>query len=122
VVDGAKLNHLVYIKTNEYMGGFVKNIYATNIKSGKIDQGILGIETDVLYQWKDLLPALEKRLTPISDIYLTNVQASDVKFISKISGQKDLPIKNITLKKISTGTIHEKKYINENVINFRNED
>ncbi|MDP4275458.1 MAG: glycoside hydrolase family 28 protein [Bacteroidota bacterium] len=122
VVDGAKLNHLVYIKTNEYMGGFVKNIYATNIKSGKIDQGILGIETDVLYQWKDLLPALKKRLTPISDIYLTNVQASDVKFISKISGQKDLPIKNITLKKISTGTIHEKKYINENVINFRNED
>ena len=42
VVEGAKLNHLLYIKTNERRGGFVKNIHVSHIKAGKIDQGILG--------------------------------------------------------------------------------
>src|SRR5688572_4354879 len=37
VVDGVKLYHLLFIKTNERMGGFVKNIHVTNIKAGKID-------------------------------------------------------------------------------------
>jgi hypothetical protein len=38
------------------MGGYVKNIHVSNIKAGKIDQGIPGIETDVLYQWRHLVP------------------------------------------------------------------
>ena len=37
VIDGAKLNHLLFIKTNERRGGFVNNIYMSNIVSGKID-------------------------------------------------------------------------------------
>jgi polygalacturonase len=118
VVDGAKLNHLLFIKTNERMGGYVRNIYATNINAGKIDLGILGIETDVLYQWRDLVPTYERRLTPIKDIFLDNITASDVKFISRILGQKELPIENVSLKNITTGTVEEKKHIHENVINF----
>src|SRR3970040_2512540 len=55
VVDGAKLNHLLFIKTNERRGGYVKNIYMSNIVAGKIDQGIRGIETDEMYQWRDLV-------------------------------------------------------------------
>jgi len=86
--------NLVFIKTNERMGGYVKNIYVTNIKAGKIDNGILGIETDVLYQWKDLVPTIERRLTPIKDIYLENIKAKNVKVISRILGQKELPVEN----------------------------
>ncbi|MCU7550642.1 glycosyl hydrolase family 28 protein [Chitinophagaceae bacterium LB-8] len=119
VVDGAKLNHLLFIKTNERMGGYVRNIHATNIKAGKIDLGVLGIETDVLYQWKTLVPTYEVRLTPIKDIYLENVVAKDVKFVSRILGQKDLPVENVSLKNITTASVQEKKYINENVVNFR---
>ncbi len=48
VVDRAKLSYLLFIKTNELMGGFVNNIQVSNVKSGKIDLSILGIETDVL--------------------------------------------------------------------------
>lgn len=50
VVDGAELRHLLFIKANERRGGFVNNIYMSNIQAGKIEKGILGIETDVLYQ------------------------------------------------------------------------
>jgi polygalacturonase/lysophospholipase L1-like esterase len=122
VVDGAKLNHLLYIKTNERMGGYVKNIYVTNIKCGKIDQGVLGIETDVLYQWKTLVPTYERRLTPIKDIYLKNITASDVKFISRILGENELPVENVYLKNITTGKVKGEKHIHENVINFIEKD
>ncbi|MBF4494807.1 glycoside hydrolase family 28 protein [Flavobacterium sp. MR2016-29] len=118
VVDGAKLNHLLFIKTNERRGGYVKNIYMTNITSGKIDEGILGIETDVLYQWRDLVPTIERRLTPIKDVYLENIKATNVKFISRILAQKELPVENVFLKNVTADTVKGEKSIHENVINF----
>jgi len=122
VVDGARLNHLLFIKTNERMGGFVKNIHVTNIKSGKIDQGVLGIETDVLYQWRTLVPTYEKRLTPIKDVFLNNISVGDVRFVAKVMGQKELPVQNIQLQHITTGAVREKKYIAEHVTGFKHED
>lgn len=122
VDDGAKLNHLLFVKTNERMGGYVKNIHASNLHAGKIDSGVLGIETDVLYQWKDLVPTYEKRLTPIKDIFMNNIKALDVKFVSRILGQKELPVQNISLKNITTNMVHGKEHIHENVINFISSD
>jgi polygalacturonase len=118
VAEGAKLNHLLFIKTNERRGGFVNNIYMTNVKSGKIDQGILGIETDVLYQWKDLVPTIERRLTPIKNVYLENVNATSVEFISRIQGQKELPVENIFLTNVTAEKVKRENEINENVLNF----
>jgi len=122
VLDGAKMFHLVFIKTNERMGGYVKNIYVSNIKAGKVDNGILGIETDVLYQWKDLVPTIERRLTPIKDIYLENIKAKNVKFISRILGQNELPVENVFLKNVSADSVQAEKHINKNVINFNDKD
>ena len=50
------LNNLIYIKTNERRGGYVKNIFMSNIKAGHINKGVLNIETDVLYQWREIVP------------------------------------------------------------------
>lgn len=118
VVDGAKLNHLLFIKTNERRGGYVSNIYMTNIKCGKIDEGILGIETDVLYQWKNLVPTIERRLTPIKNVYMENVKATNVKFISRILAQKELPVENVFLTSVAADNVSGEKSIHENVINF----
>lgn len=121
VVEGAKLNHLVFIKTNERRGGFVRDIYVDNIRSGKIDKGILGIETDVLYQWRDLVPTYERRLTDIENIYLDNVHASDVHFIAHISGQKEQPVHDITLRNVVADTITDQAYRATQVRNFKHE-
>ncbi|MFY9154070.1 MAG: glycosyl hydrolase family 28 protein [Prolixibacteraceae bacterium] len=118
VLDGAKLNHLLFIKTNERRGGYVKNIYKTNTQCSKIDLGILGIETDVLYQWRDLVLTIERRLTPISDIYLESIKAGDVQFISRILGQKEIPVQNVSLKNVSANTVQDQDYIQENTTNF----
>lgn len=119
VLDGAKLNHLLFIKTNERMGGYVKNIYATNITAGNIDLGILGIETDVLYQWRALIPTVIRRLTPIQDIYMENVKATNVKFLSRILGQKELPVKNVSLRNVSAVSVTEKQHIHENAVGIK---
>ena len=119
VVNGAKLNHLLFIKTNERRGGFVRNIYVQNTFASSIAQGILGIETDVLYQWRDLVPTTERRLTPIKDIYLNNVFAEKVHFISRILGPKELPVKNVVLKNVHADTIMGQNYISESVLDFK---
>ncbi len=119
VVDGAKMFHLVFIKTNERRGGYVKNIYVENISSGNVENGVLGIETDVLYQWRDLVPTVERRLTPIGNIYLNNIKASKVQYVSRILGQEELPVENIFLNKVEVDSITKEKHIHENVINFK---
>jgi polygalacturonase len=121
VVEGAELRHLVFIKTNERRGGFVKNIYVNNIKAGNISEGILGIETDVLYQWRDLVPTFERRLTPIKDIYLENIESTDVKFVSRVLGQKELPVENVFFKNVFADTIRNTAHIHENILNFKEE-
>lgn len=118
VAAGAKLNHLLFIKTNERRGGYVQNIYVSNTTSGKIDQGIVGIETDVLYQWRDLVPTIERKLTPIKNIYLDNVKATNVKFISRVLGQKELPVENVVLTNVYADTIQGANHIHQNILNF----
>lgn len=121
VNKGAKIFHLVFIKTNERMGGYVNNIYVKNIKAGKMDMGILGVETDVLYQWKDLVPTYVRKLTPIKNVYLENIRASNVKFESRILGQKELPVENIFLKNVVADTLRGEKRVHQNVLHFISE-
>ncbi|WP_227008988.1 glycoside hydrolase family 28 protein [Christiangramia fulva] len=122
VVEGAKLNHLLYIKTNERRGGFVRNIYVNNVEAGRIERGILGVETDVLYQWRNLVPTIEKKLTPINNLCLRNIHAGNVKFLSSIKGAEELPVENVILKNVTADTIRGERYIRENVENFNVED
>lgn len=117
--DSVKMFNIVFIKTNERMGGYVKNIHVSNVSGGKMEFGVLGIETDVLYQWKTLVPTIEKRLTPISDIYLENVKARSGKFVSRILGNKDLRVQNVYLNNVSVESMTgNQKHIQENVVNF----
>ncbi|TRZ45058.1 glycoside hydrolase family 28 protein [Robertkochia solimangrovi] len=122
VAPNAKLNHLLFIKTNERRGGYVKHIFMNNIKAGSIAAGILGIETDVLYQWRDLVPTYERRLTPISNVTMKDIKATNVDFISRVLGQEDLPVKDIQMVRISTDTVRsETPNIHEALENFKTE-
>lgn len=122
VQEGAKLNHLLYVKTNERRGGYVRNVHMKNIQCGKIDKGVLGIETDVLYQWRDLVPTYERRLTPIENIYMENVRAADVAFVSRIKADPESPVEVVQLKNIQVESIRDQKVINENVNGFQMKD
>lgn len=118
VAPDAKMFHLVFIKTNERRGGYVKNIVVDNIEAGAVKNGILGIETDVLYQWRDLVPTIERKLTPIQDVFLSNIKASNVDYVSRILGQEELPIKHVILQNVVADTIRSQNHIHEHVLDF----
>src|SRR5690606_34540301 len=108
--------HLLFIKTNERMGGYVKNVYLKNIEANAIREGILGIDTDVLYQWRTLVPTVVRKLTPIRNIRLENVQAEEAKFVSKINGNTDLPVRNIQLKNVTLSDAAAERVQTKNVV------
>ncbi|MFD1768655.1 glycoside hydrolase family 28 protein [Sphingobacterium suaedae] len=117
----ANLMHLLFIKTNERMGGSVNGIYFSNITAHHLKDGILGIDTDVLYQWRTLVPTKIKKLTPIQNISLEHIRATEAKFIAKINGNPELPVRGVTLKRVSLSKASEQEIQKIHVIDFHYE-
>ncbi|MFT4176053.1 MAG: glycoside hydrolase family 28 protein [Luteolibacter sp.] len=113
--------NLLYIKTNQRRGGFVENITMENIDAtnGKFRMGVLGIETDVLYQWRRLVPSYEDRLTPIRNVTVRQIKAGETLTPFKILGDKDLPVKDITIDTITIDTVRGQKNRYENAENVK---
>ncbi len=103
--DKTRLNYLLFIKTNLRRGGYVKNIFVENIKAGKVRHGVLGIRVDRLYQWKDIVPTYEKRLTKISGINMKNIELLEADIAIDIIGEAEQPVKNIKLEDIKVHKI-----------------
>lgn len=114
--ENTNLSNLVFIKTNERRGGFVKDIYVENIKAGVVRKGVLGIATDVLYQWKDIVPTYEKRLSDISEIHLSNIEVQQCQIAFHLKGERDKPIGNVYLNNIQIGEIRGEEFDLENVV------
>ncbi|MBK1814950.1 glycoside hydrolase family 28 protein [Luteolibacter yonseiensis] len=106
--------NLLFIKTNHRRGGFVENIHMENIEAGRVRQSVLGIETDVLYQWKNLVPTYEERITKISGIHVSNIKVAETGIPFRIEGDKREPVTDVTLDGISIGRARGKKndYVN----------
>lgn len=113
-----RVGHLLYIKTNERRGGYVDNIFMRNVSAGDVRYGVLGIETDVLYQWRDLVPTYERRLTPIGNIRISNVDVGDVDYVARMEGQDEAPIGSVSLDQIHTTRIRETDVDIRNVKGF----
>lgn len=116
--EKTKLNNLVFIKTNLRRGGYVKNIYVENIKAGKVRGGVLGIKTDKLYQWRDIVPTYEVKLTKISKIYLKNIELDEANIGIDITGDARQPVRDIFLENLIINKINEKPKQIENAENI----
>lgn len=97
------LSYLMFIKTNRGRGGFVENIWMENISARSTRDGILGIDTDVLYQWRDLVPIYEERITPIKGIHLKNIHVGETVTPFRIVGDARRPVRDIYLEDITIG-------------------
>jgi polygalacturonase len=103
--DDHKPQNIVFVKTNRRRGGFVENVHVESIRARSTQFGVFGIETDVLYQWRDLVPTYEERLTAIRGIHVRNVQVEETGTPFTILGDERLPVKdvfldNITIKRV----------------------
>ena len=116
--DYQDAGNLLYIKTNERCGGFVKNIYLQNIKANKLGGAPLVIETDVLYQWRTLVPTYERRLTLIGDIQLDNISAEKAQHLCRIEGQVEAPVVHVSLKNMHINNVTSAEIRNQHVEDF----
>lgn len=99
------INNLLYVKTNERRGGFVRNIHMLNVTATEIAGGILCVETDVLYQWRDLVPTYERRLTPIENLHVRNVVVDQAKFLCSITAEKEMPVRHVSMRNVKASRI-----------------
>jgi polygalacturonase len=116
----SNITNLLYVKTNERRGGYVRHIYMNNVSATRIAGGVLSVETDVLYQWKNLVPTYERRLTPIEGLHVSNIVVEEAKFICRITAERALPVKNVTLDNIQVKKLGDKPILTENVEGFVN--
>lgn len=110
--------NLLYVKTNERRGGYVRNIHMNNVSATKIEGGILHVETDVLYQWRTLMPTNERRLTAIAGLHVSNVEVAEAQFVCRIKGQAELPVRDVRLRDLRVRTLRGAPVITENVEGF----
>jgi polygalacturonase len=112
------INNILYVKTNERRGGFVRNIHLSNVTATSIKGGVLAVETDVLYQWKNLLPTYERRLTPIEGLHVSNVTVGQAAFVCLIKAEREAPVRNVSMRGVRVEKITGTAVRTENVDGF----
>jgi polygalacturonase len=115
------INNLLFVKTNERRGGFVKNIHMSNVSATKIAGSVLAVETDVLYQWKTLLPTYVRKLTPIEGLHVSNIAVGEAKNLCAISAEAEMPVKNVSLRGVAAQTLMGAPVVTKHVEGFVNE-
>lgn len=109
------IDNLLFVKTNERRGGFVRNIHMSNVSATTIAGSVLAVETDVLYQWKTLLPTYVRKLTPIEGVFVSNVRVAQAAHIASIEGEAELPVRNVSLRNVEVDKVTGDRLIERNV-------
>ena len=112
------VHRLFFLKTNHRRGGFIENIYLEDIEAGDMLR-TFELDTDVLYQWKDLVPTYETRITRIDGIHVKNIHCQSADAIYELKGDARLPIRNVFVENVKVDTVRQ--FINRlsNVENFQ---
>lgn len=115
------VNQILQIKTNERRGGFVENIYMENLETGNARR-VVAIYTDVMYQWRRIVPTFETKLTPIKNIFVNNIKTKNTDAIYELLGDVNLPIRNVEIKNVQVDKVN--KFLNavQNVIDLKVEN
>jgi polygalacturonase len=110
--------NILFVKTNERRGGFVRNIHLSNVTANAVAGGVLSVDTDVLYQWRTLVPTYERRLTPIQGLHVSDVHVAQAKFVCQIKGAAELPVRDVSVKRVKVDTVTDQAIDNSFVEGF----
>lgn len=113
-----KMTNILFIKTNERRGGYVRNIHLSNVTGTTVAGSALCIETDVLYQWRHITPTYERRLTPIQGVHVSNVVLEKANHLCRVLGTPELPVDGVTLRNVTARAVGPNPIVTRNVTNF----
>lgn len=94
--------NVFYCKTNERRGGFIENIYMKDCRVGRARTSVVGVMTDVLYQWRSF-PTREVRPTVIRNLHIENVHCAEADHLLMLYGDERRPVSGVTLKNVTLG-------------------
>lgn len=95
---------LIFAKTNHRRGGFIENIWVKGIQGGRM-QRVLEVDTDVLYQWRDLVPTYKDSITRIDGIHVDSILCERTEAIYDLKGDSRLPMRNIEISNVRVGEV-----------------
>gem|GEM_PF-2507537 len=95
---------LFYIKTNHRRGGFIEDVTVENVSATKMLR-VFEIDTDVLYQWRDIVPTFETRISRIRNISIRNAKAEQSEAVFEIKGDSRDPVDGVTIENIEVGLL-----------------
>ena len=68
---------------------------------------VFEIDTDVMYQWRDIVPTFETRITKIRNITLRNAMAEHADAVYELRGDSRDPIDGVTIDNVKVGCLHQ---------------
>lgn len=95
---------MFYIKTNNRRGAFVDNVTMERCEATTMKRG-LAIDTDVLYKWRNVAQSFKDSLTAISNITMRDIKCQKAIGLVDLNGDKNLPVKNVTVSNIKIDSI-----------------
>ncbi len=107
---------MLYLKTNHRRGGFLEDIWMEDVSADKANR-VIEIDTDVLYQWRDIVPTFETKITRIRNIGIRNATCRQAEAVYEFNGDARDPIDGVTVENVHVGRLT--KFVN-NVTNTRN--
>ena len=102
----SSVQRLFFLKTNHRRGGYIKDIYLEDIEADDMLR-VFEIDTEVLYQWKDLVPTYETRITDIDGIHMKNIRCQSADAIYELKGDNRKPIRNIHIDNVQVDTVRQ---------------
>lgn len=109
---------LFYIKTNHRRGGFVEDITVENVSATKMFR-VFEIDTDVLYQWRDIVPTFETKITRIRNIAIRHAKAIQADAVYELRGDSRDEIDGVDVEDVHVGELCQFFCNVENVRNLR---
>lgn len=100
------VHRLFFLKTNHRRGGFIENIYMDDITAGDMLR-VFEIDTEVLYQWKDLVPTYETRITRIKGIHMSNIRCKSAGAVYELKGDVREPIRDVHVENVQVDTVRQ---------------
>lgn len=117
----ASVLQVLQVKTNERRGGFIENIYMDNITTEDARR-IVAIYTDVMYQWRKIVPTFETSITKIANINVQNIKAKNTDAIIELRGDARRPVKGVNIKNVSVERVNDFVSLVENVVDLNTDN
>lgn len=115
---GNNLLYILRVKTNERRGGEVCGITVEDCFAKSV-RAVLSINTDVMFQYRNLVPTFEVRKTKIHNLQVKNVSADCAETVCEIFGDADEPVHDIALKNVHVGEVSKVFSNTSNVIDLQ---